>query len=244
MVAERLATLRRIPVSGPGVPDGAWYLLACSDWLPYIWSLTLIALAENIHTALAMWQAGMPDDAYLLLKGNVLDSMYQGQCPADFHMSSQLDVHRQEAQRDFGDPIGIFSRAIVEGLYGIRPNLIEDELAIRPGFPSDWKQASLRHPDFDYAWTLDGATETYTLTSRLPKAVPLTLNLRARTTTLPEVSQQRHNHPLHLRPHSRRHTHPRSKTPRRNIVVHHRAVEGQPTAHNHRPHKSQNSATP
>ncbi len=187
MVAERLAALRRIPVSGPSVPDGAWYLLACSDWLPYIWSLTLIALAENIHTALAMWQAGMVDDAYLLLKGNVLDSMYQGQCPANFHMSSQLDAHRQEAQRDFGDPIGIFSRAIIEGLYGIRPNLLEDDLTIRPGFPSDWKHASLRHPDFDYAWTLDGATETYTLTSRLPKAVPLTLNLRARTTTLPEV---------------------------------------------------------
>lgn len=187
MVAERLAVLRRVPVHGAGVPAGGWYLLACSNWLPYIWSLNLIVLAENTHTALAMWQAGMADEAYLLLKGNILDSMYQGQCPGDFHMSSQLDDHRQESQRDFGDPIGITSRALVEGLYGFRPDMIQGNLAVHPGFPSDWTHASLRHPDFDYAWTLNGETETYVLASRLPRQVPLTLVLRARTTRLPVV---------------------------------------------------------
>jgi hypothetical protein len=188
MVAERLHTLRRIPVHGEGVPDGPWFMLSCSDWLPYVWSLNLLALAENSHMALAMWQAGMADEAYLLLKGNLFDSMYQGLTPGNFHMTSELDVHRQEAQRDFGDPIGITSRALLEGLFGVQPEMIRGAITVRPGFPSDWDHASLTHKDFDLRWHRDGLSETYEFTSRFPVKVPLTLKLPARTTTLPVVS--------------------------------------------------------
>jgi len=139
MTAERLAVLKKVPVHGDGVPEGGWYMLSCSDWMPYIWSLNLLLLAENMHMALAMWQAGMSEEAYKIFKGNLLDSMYMGLCPGDFHMTSALDVHRQEAQRDFGDPIGISSRALVEGLFGVQPDLIAGEVRIRPGFP--WTQS-------------------------------------------------------------------------------------------------------
>ena len=87
-------------------------------------------------------------------------------------MTSALDVHRQEAQRDFGDPIGISSRALVEGLFGIQPDLIANTIRIRPGFPTDWNHASLKHKDFDLAWQREGLHETYEFTSRLTKAVP------------------------------------------------------------------------
>jgi hypothetical protein len=188
MIAERLSVLRKVPVHGPGVPPGAWYMLSCSDWLPYIWSLNLLALAENVHTALAMWQAGMPDEAFLLLKGNLLDSLFMGLAPGNFHMSSALDAHRQEAQRDFGDPIGITARALTEGLFGLQPDLVRGTLTIRPGFPREWTQASLKHPDLDFSWRREGPLDTYEVSSRLPKSVPLTLILRARTTRLPKVS--------------------------------------------------------
>ncbi len=188
MVAERLATLKHVPIHGDGVPDGGCYMLSCSDWLPYVWSLNLLLLAENAHMALAMWQAGMRDEAYKLFKGSLLDSMYMGLCPGDFHMTSALDVHRQEAQRDFGDPIGISSRALVEGLFGIQPDLLAGEVRIRPGFPSDWDRASLKHKDFDFAWRRQGLRETYEFTSRLSKVVPVSLALPARTTSLPTVT--------------------------------------------------------
>jgi hypothetical protein len=188
MMAERLSVLRKIPVHGPGVPPGAWYMLSCSDWLPYLWSLNLLALAENVHTALAMWQAGMADEAFLLLKGNLLDSMFMGLAPGNFHMSSALDAHRQEAQRDFGDPIGITARALTEGLFGLQPDLLRGTLTIRPGFPRDWNQAALKHPDLDFTWHREGPLDAYEISSRLPKSVPLTLILRARTTRLPKVS--------------------------------------------------------
>ena len=188
MVAERLSVLRKIPVHGPGVPDGAWYMLSCSDWLPYLWSLNLLALAENVHTALAMWQAGMAEEAFLLLKGNLLDSMFMGLAPGNFHMSSALDAHRQEAQRDFGDPIGITARALTEGLFGLQPDLVRGTLTIHPGFPAEWNQASIKHADIDFTWRREGSLDTYEISSRLPKSVPLTLVLRARTTRLPKVS--------------------------------------------------------
>ena len=143
------------------------------------------AAARGKHAhALAMWQAGMSDEAYKIFKGNPLDSMYMGLCPGDFHMTSALDAHRQEAQRDFGDPIGISSRALVEGLFGVQPDLIAGEVRLRPGFPSDWDRASLKHKDFDFAWNRAQMRETYEFTSRLIKLVYLTLSLPARTTSL------------------------------------------------------------
>jgi hypothetical protein len=186
-LAERLSVLRRIPVHGPGVPAGG-YMLSCSDWLPYIWSLNLLALAENVHTALAMWQAGMAEEAFLLLKGNLLDSLFMGLAPGNFHMTSGLDAHRQEAQRDSGDPIGITARALTEGVFGIQPDLVRGTLTIRPGFPLEWNQASLQHASLDFSFRREGAVDTYEVSSRLPKSVPLKLVLRARSVNLPKVS--------------------------------------------------------
>jgi len=189
MCAERLAALRPVPIHGDGVPAGNLYMLACSDWLPYMWSLNLLLLAENMHMALALWQAGMPDEAFPIFKGALLDSMFMGLCPGDFHMTSALDAHRQEAQRDFGDPIGITARALVEGLFGIQPNLIDNTIRIRPGFPREWDRASLHHEDFDFNWQRKALRESYDFTSRLPKTVPVTLILSSSdgTTTLPKV---------------------------------------------------------
>jgi hypothetical protein len=188
MGAERLAAIKHVPIHGESVPAGGWYMLSCSDWLPYMWSLNLLLLAENAHMALALWQTGMRDEAFRIFKGALLDSMFMGLCPGDFHMTSALDVHRQEAQRDFGDPIGISSRALVEGLFGVQPNLIANVIRIRPGFPTNWTRAGLKHKDFDIAWRRNGLRETWEFTSRLSKAVPLTLTLPARTTSLPIIT--------------------------------------------------------
>jgi len=129
----------------------------------------------------------MRDEAYRIFKGSLLDSMYMGLCPGDFHMTSAPDVHRQEAQRDFGDPLGACSRTLVEGLFGVQPDLLSNEIRIRPGFPTAWDRASLRHKDFDFTWQRKKLHETYTFTSRFAKPVPLKLTLPARTTILPKV---------------------------------------------------------
>ncbi|HEU5340644.1 DUF4450 domain-containing protein [Edaphobacter sp.] len=179
MVAERLAALRHVPIHGEGVPTEGLYILPCSDWMPYIWSLNLLLLAENMHMALALWQAGRADEAFRIFKGNLIDSMFQGLTPGNFHMTSQLDVHRQEAQRDFGDPIGIASRALIEGLFGIKPNLLDETVTIRPGFPSSWNNAALDHPDIHLKWQRKEQHESFAVISHFAKPVELILHLRA-----------------------------------------------------------------
>ena len=199
MCADRLANLRKIPVEGENVPAGG-YLLASSDWSLAEPTLNRISLAENVHFALALWQAGMAEEAYALLRGNLLDSMYLGVCPGNFHVTSALDPHRGETQRDAADPLGMVARALVEGLFGVLPDMVRGTLTLRPGFPAEWTQARLVHPEIDVAWTRDGLHETFTITSRLKQPVALTLLLPARGTSDPIVLSNGHAYPFAFDP--------------------------------------------
>ena len=131
--------------------------LSTSDWAPYEWSINNVAMAEVMHTVLAYYQAGRVEEAYQLLKANILDFMYLGSSPANFGQLSQLDVATGEGYRDFADVTGISSRALIQGLYGITPNALEGECIIRPGFPEAWDSASVHTPYLDYSFKrLDG----------------------------------------------------------------------------------------
>ena len=143
--------------------------------MPYTWSPNNVVMAEAAHTSLAYWQAGRTEEAFNLFKGCLLDSMYLGLCPGNVGMCTYFDMARGESQRDFGDGIGALSRSLIEGLFGIRPDLLAGELRIEPGLPPQWERASLQHPDLDFAFDRQGLAETYTVTSRFPK--PVTVNL-------------------------------------------------------------------
>jgi hypothetical protein len=186
MAADRLAAIRKVPIIGADVPAGGWQM-ACSDWMPYVWSLTLLVLAENLHMALALFQAGMAQDAYGLLYGSLIDAGYRGLCPGNFPMSLQLDPHRQESQRDFGDPIGCASRALVEGLWGIRPDLLAGQLNLRPQLPRSWKHGRFDHPELTLSYLRADMHEHWEIQHLLPKPVGLRLEVQALTVELPEV---------------------------------------------------------
>lgn len=126
--------------------------LSTSDWAPYEWSINNVAMAEVMHTILAYYQAGRTEEAYQLLKANILDFMYLGSSPANFGQLSQLDVATGEGYRDFADVTGISSRALIQGLYGITPNALEGECIIRPGFPAAWDSASVHTSYLDYSF--------------------------------------------------------------------------------------------
>jgi hypothetical protein len=172
--------LGHIPIHGPGVPEGSFHVIAYTNWMPYSWSINNAMLGDNMHTALGMWQGGMGRRAFDIYKGNLLDSMYLGLCPGDIHMASQFDDYRQESQRDFADPIAMTARATVEGLFGVRPDLLAGEVRIEPGFPSQWDHASLDHHDFSFAWKRTGLSDTYTVALRFAKPAALRLVVPAR----------------------------------------------------------------
>ncbi len=133
--------------------------ISTTNWLPYAWSTNNVAFAEVMHTSLAYFQAGRTDEAFKLLKSSVLDGMYLGNSPGNFGQISHYDAARGECYRDFGDPIGVASRVLVQGLFGVLPDALNGRLLLRPGFPSDWNYASLHTPDIDFDFNIEGEKE-------------------------------------------------------------------------------------
>jgi len=129
-----------------------YHTLSTTDWSPYEWSINNVAMAEVMHTVLAYYQAGRVEEAYRLLKANILDFMYLGSSPGNFGQISSMDQALGESYRDFSDVVGISSRALVEGLYGVTPNALDAMCIIRPGFPAAWDSASIHTPYLDYSF--------------------------------------------------------------------------------------------
>ncbi len=160
MSRDILNRLPRLPVRGPGVPPGL-DMLATSDWMPYTWSLNNVVMTENVHAALALWQAGCADEAFQLLKSSLVASMFMGISPGNVGSMNYLDVYRRESQRDFADGSGVLSRALVEGLFGLKPDALNKELTIQPRFPHDWTHASIKHLAVEMAFTRTGRMDVY-----------------------------------------------------------------------------------
>lgn len=167
-----------IPVTGKGV-EGDYHTISTTNWMPYAWSINNVAFAEVWHTALAYWQAGRPEEAYRLFKGSVIDGMYLGHCPGNFGQISHYDRARGECYRDFGDPIGMASRVLVQGLFGIAPDLLNGKVNITPGFPAAWDYASMHSTDIDIDFRRKGFTETYTIKPRFNKSADVVLTIPA-----------------------------------------------------------------
>ncbi len=169
---------------------GGYSTIATTNWMPYSWSINNVAFAEVMHTALAYFQAGRADAGFKLLKSSVLDGMYLGDSPGNFGQVSFYDAARGECYRDFGDPIGVASRALIQGLYGILPDALNGCLLLKPGFPEEWEYASLHTPDMDFDFKAGTAAtagrdssrerSVYTLTHRLPAVHTLELQFPAR----------------------------------------------------------------
>jgi hypothetical protein len=171
--------IAHIPIRGPNVPDENLFTLPETSWMPYQWSLNNVVMAEAAHTSLGFWQANRPDRAFQLFKGELLESMFLGLCPGNVGAMTSHDMARGEAQRDFADAIGINSRALVEGLFGIKPDALAGKIKIVPGFPSGWNFAKMHHPDFTFEFHRDGSTDTYVITPKFPKPMALDLQICA-----------------------------------------------------------------
>ena len=168
----------RIPVQAAGLPYKDLYLVATTNWQPYTWSLNNVALAENMHTALAYWQGGQSTEGYKLWKSALLESMYLSSSPGGFEQLSFYDAVRGELYRDFADPIAMVARSLVEGLFGIQPDALKDTLTIEPGFPAEWDHAALNIPDINIQFKRTGAKDQYTIVPAFPKKMQLLLKLK------------------------------------------------------------------
>lgn len=164
--------------------------ISTTNWLPYSWSVNNVAFAEVVHMALAYWQAGRAEEAFALFKAAILDGMYMGESPGNVGQVSHYDAARGETYRDFGDPVGVYLRALVQGLFGVQPDALNDRLIVRPGFPQAWGHASMETSDLRIDFRRAGDTDTYMIEN---KALKRGLNTRLHLRGLREVESVRVN---------------------------------------------------
>jgi len=192
----------KIPITVKGADNKDYFTLATTSWQPYDWSINNVALAENLQTALAYWQAGRTEDAYQIWKGNLVESMYYGISPGNFEQLSHYDAFRGELYRDFADPIGVASRTLTEGLFGVYPNLLENKISIKPGFPKDWNSAELKLPDWDYQFTRTSKKTEYSFKSKYQNPVALEMQIPVNYSTIKSVKVNGKNVDWKIKPNS------------------------------------------
>jgi hypothetical protein len=168
-----------IPILAKGLKDSSLYTLSTTNWQPYTWSLNNVALPELLHTALAFWQGGDKEEAYRLWKSSLVESMYLGASPGNIQQLSFYDAIRGELYRDFADPIGMAGRTLVEGLFGVLPDALNDRLVIKPGLPKQWNNAALTTPNIQFVFKRTRLTEEYILQPTFSKQLKLQLIIPA-----------------------------------------------------------------
>ena len=175
---QAYSCLRYIDEYIPHIPIAKdMYLLSTTNWQPYTWSLNNVALAENLHTALAYWQGGNPEEAYRLWRSALVESMFMGSSPGNFEQLAKEDAIRGELYRDFADPVAMAARSLVEGLFGIQPDALNGKLLLQPGFPAGWDHASIQTPDITFTYKRNKHTVTYRVQPAFRKRLQVSMQV-------------------------------------------------------------------
>lgn len=131
-----------------------------SNWKPKKYSTYGIFPSENAHLALTYFKLGLKEEGKKILDG-IVDCYFAGKNPG---MAAHVQSSRctaDLADLDFTDVSSMYLRLVVEGLFGIRFNTLENSVLIAPGFPEDWENADLTLSDISLHYSRQGNRETY-----------------------------------------------------------------------------------
>ena len=141
-------------------PGSAGRLSYSSDWRPKQYSNCGIFPAENAHLALVYFKTGLFKEGKKLLDG-IKDCYFAGRNPAQApHIQSNLCTS-DFGDQDFTDVSSTYLRAVIEGLFGIRINSLDNVINIAPGFPEEWEDASLTLRDISLHYSRRGGCEVF-----------------------------------------------------------------------------------
>ena len=141
-------------------PERRGRLSYCSNWLPKKYSTYGIFPSENAHLALAYFKVGLKDEGNALVNG-LVDCYFTGRNPG---MAAHVQSSRGTADLadlDFTDVSSTYLRLMVEGLFGVRINALDQRITIAPNFPADWTNASLTLKDLSLHYHKNGKEEIF-----------------------------------------------------------------------------------
>ncbi len=141
-------------------PERHGRLSYCSNWQPKKYSTYGIFPSENAHLALAYFKRGFKAKGNAILNG-LVDCYFTGRNPG---MAAHVQSSRctaDLADLDFTDVSSTYLRLVVEGLFGIGINALDDVITIAPGLPEDWDHASLSLKDITLTYRRCGREEEW-----------------------------------------------------------------------------------
>ncbi|MBN8456974.1 MAG: hypothetical protein J0M04_03945 [Verrucomicrobia bacterium] len=178
--------------SGLASPEQAWKAMFYTEWamerfkLPYggemrqtsnfvpgQWSIRELYHGDNFGMSLGYFLGGQGDEGWNLLRGTMLESMYgdgvrksgYSNESGGFNNVNRISpggLSHPNCAVDFADIVSAYSRALVEGLFGYRPDYPNGIVRMEPAFPASWDHASVKTPDF--AFEFKGTTYKLALT--------------------------------------------------------------------------------
>jgi hypothetical protein len=152
-------------------------LVWSSNWYPQNYSSCGLYAAENAHLAWACFVCGQADEGQAILRG-LTDAHFMGCTPGTVaHCLNGSGFNG--GSPDFPDFISMYLRLVVEGLFGVRFNLLRQEITVAPALPLDWPESRLRIPDLTLEHARRGRTETLKVQCATPATRILRLPLRA-----------------------------------------------------------------
>ncbi|MEY4387514.1 MAG: hypothetical protein RLY20_2797 [Verrucomicrobiota bacterium] len=158
-----------------------------SNFLPGQWSIRELYHGDNFGMALGYFLGGQGDEGWNLLRGAMVESMYGDGVPKSGYSNesggynnvnriSPGGLSHPNCAVDFADIVSAYSRALIEGLFGYRPDYPNGLVRIEPTFPASWDHASIQTRDF----ALDFKGTTYKLALTKPAKVNFGVPVRAR----------------------------------------------------------------
>ena len=134
-----------------------------SNKLPRYYSSCGLYQEENLHLALACWQAGEPEIAWRHYRSAYFQTVRGEKAgPGAMYHVHERKTLENTGNFDFTDSLAMHLRSTVEGLFGIVIDGPSGTATVTPGFPSHWNEAEITSPYFGYRWTRkDGVEVTY-----------------------------------------------------------------------------------
>ena len=79
------------------------------------------------------------------------------------------------------------ARTLVEGLFGVKPDMLNKTLMLKPGFPEAWKYATLETPDLRFDYKQEGNKDIYSIKNSFEDIQQLDLHLPAKKASVKKV---------------------------------------------------------
>lgn len=132
-----------------------------NDWWPLTWSQHYPSPGDYIMVGWALMKMGRYNEGAKILE-TVAGASFRREKPCLNYGFTENGAMAKTANdhTDVATGLGSLFRVIVEGLFGVRPNIDQGKIAIRPQLPDDWDHASFQRDGLAMRWKKSGEKQS------------------------------------------------------------------------------------